>query len=338
MSVMRIFGDVRQYHSKSSRDLFLGIGNFDGLHLGHQALLDRVLSEARQHKGVPAILTFRIHPQQILHPEKKPRLLFSAEYKNVLLARAGIEICFQIDFTEKFSQIDPFVFAREWLCEKLKVREVCMGYNARFGQGRRGDGALMAHLARELGFEFCRIPPVRAAGESVSSSRLRGLVKEGKLGEVQACLGRPFSLMGRVVQGAGRGRGMGFPTANLQTGGIVLPPYGVYTAWTRTVKPRGADPDSVKKLQVTHGQWFKSILNLGYRPTFKENQPEPTLEVFILDRPGLGLYGQTLEVVFERYVRSEKAFTSIESLKKQIQRDVIQAQKLLIQPPQGLLA
>jgi len=331
---MRIFSDVRQYPSKPTKGLFLGIGNFDGLHLGHQALLERVLSEARQHRGVPAILTFRIHPQQILHPEKKPQLLFSSEYKNVLLARAGIKICFQIDFTEKFSQIDPFVFAREWLCEKLQVREVCMGYNARFGKGRRGDGALMAHLARELGFEFCRIPPVRAGGESVSSSRVRGLVREGKLAEVEACLGRPLSLMAEVIHGAGRGSDLGFPTANLKTDGMILPPCGVYAAWTRTVKSSGASPDSAKEMQVKYGQWVKAVLNLGYRPTFKENKPEPTLEVFILDRPGLKLYGQSLEVVFDRYLRPEKDFSDVQALRRQIQKDVSTANQRLAQPPQ----
>lgn len=329
---MRILSDVRQYKRKSSRDLFLGIGNFDGLHLGHQALLERVLSEARQHKGVPAILTFRIHPQQILHPEKKPLLLFSSEYKNILLARAGIEVCFQIDFTEKFSQIDPFVFVREWLCAKLKVREVCMGYNARFGQGRRGDGALMAHMAREFGFEFCRIPPVRAGGESVSSSRIRGLVQEGKLAEVQACLGRPFSLMAEVMHGAGRGQSLGFPTANLKTEGLVLPLCGVYTAWTRTINTSEADPDSGKNMQVKCGQWFKSVLNLGYRPTFGENKPEPTLEVFILDQLGLKLYGGSLEIVFDRYLRPEKAFSDANALRRQIQADVLKAKRLTKTP------
>ncbi|MBP9866197.1 MAG: riboflavin biosynthesis protein RibF [Candidatus Omnitrophica bacterium] len=334
---MRILSDVRQYQRKSSRDLFLGIGNFDGLHLGHQALLERVLSEARQHGGIPAILTFRIHPQQILHPENKQQLLFSAEYKNVLLARAGIEICFQIDFTEKFSQIDPFVFAREWLCEKLKVREVCMGYNARFGKGRRGDGALMAHLARELGFEFCRIPPVRVGGESVSSSRVRNLVREGRLGEIAACLGRSFSLMSEVVHGAGRGSDLGFPTANLKIGETVLPPCGVYTAWTRVVEAPGADGSASKEMQLKSGKWFKSVLNLGIRPTFKENKPEQALEVFILDQPSLKLYGQRLEVVFERYLRPEKAFTSIDALKKQIHKDVLQAQKLSHVPAWAVL-
>jgi len=329
---MRILNDVRQYQRKSSRKLFLGIGNFDGLHLGHQALLDRVLSEARQHNGIPAILTFRIHPQQILHPERKPRLLFSTEYKNVLLARAGIEVCFQIDFTEKFSQIDPFVFAREWLCQKLKVREVCMGYNARFGQGRRGDGALMAHLARELGFEFCRIPPVRVGNESVSSSRVRGLVKEGKLGEVKACLGRQLSLMAEVVHGSGRGADLGFPTANLKTESVVLPPCGVYTAWTRTATMSGADSSSSKLMQVKSGQWFRSVLNLGYRPTFKENQSEPTLEVFILDQPNLKLYGCSLEVVFDRFLRPEKAFSNTHSLIRQIKTDVLKAKRLATSP------
>lgn len=326
---MRILSDVRHYKNKSARDLFLGIGNFDGLHLGHQALLERVLKEARQHRGIPAILTFRIHPQQILHPERKQQLLFSSAYKNTLLARAGIEVCFQIDFTEKFSQIDPFIFAEEWLYKKLKVREVCMGYNARFGQGRKGDGALMAHLARQLGFEFCRIPPVRAGGESVSSSRIRGLVREGKLHEVRACLGRPLSLMAEVVCGAGRGAKLGFPTANLKIEGAVLPPSGVYASWARVVKNSRKDSGrSGYEMQTKSGQWFRSVLNLGYRPTFKESISEPVLEVFILDRPGLELYGCSLEIVFDSFLRPEKAFSKVGSLQRQIQSDIRRVRKL----------
>jgi len=335
---MLILNGVQHYQKKSSRKLFLGIGNFDGVHLGHQALLKRVLSEAKQHRGIPAILTFRIHPQHILHPDHKPKLLFSTEHKNILLARLGIEVCFQIDFTESFSQIDPFEFVRVWLCQKLNVREVCMGYNARFGKGRRGDGALMAHLAREHGFEFCRIPPVRVEGEGVSSSRLRILIREGKLKEAAACLGRPYSLIAEVVSGAGRGADLGFPTANLQTTGLVLPPNGVYTAWTRVVHAKTRAGTGSKKLEVTADKWVKSVLNVGLRPTFKGNEQEPTVEVFVLDKPKLQLYGKSLEVVFERYLRTEKEFTTIEALKRQIQEDVLKARGLTVPPKKQTLS
>ncbi len=311
---MQILTDIREYKPDPRRPLFLGIGNFDGLHLGHQALLARVLSEARAHRGIPAILTFRTHPQHVLHPDQKPSLLMPPDYKRILLERSGIDLCFEIEFTPAFSQIDAVAFVRDWLCAKLQVREVCMGYNARFGQGRKGDGALMALVSREMGFAFCRIPPVHAAGSSVSSSRIRELVRNGKLAEAGACLGRPYSLMAEVIPGAGRGKDLGFPTANLKDTGTVLPPCGVYTAWSRI---------------LPSGPWLKSVLNLGFRPTFNENIAKPSLEVFILTHSGDDIYGKSLEVIFGDYLRPEKAFPDAASLARQIQKDAAKARKSL---------
>ncbi len=329
---MQILTEIKQSRPDSKRPLILGLGNFDGLHLGHQALVRPVIREAARCKGIPALMTFRSHPQHVLRPSVKKPLLVSGPYKLFLFAQAGIKVCFWLDFTQKFAKTDPVLFVREWLLEKLGVREVCMGYNARFGRDRKGDGALMGLLSRELGFTFSQIPPVKAAGETVSSSRIRSLVDEGRLKEAHACLGRPFSLLGRVVHGAGRGKSLGFPTANLELGSTVLPPRGVYPVWVRRIKGLEIRQTSPKEqtIQPRASSWIKGVLNLGFRPTFEKTKKALHVEVFLLDYKGQDLYGESLEVVFCERLREEKAFSSAPALGRQIRTDCRRARRILM--------
>lgn len=332
---MQILREISAYHPAKGRPLILGIGNFDGLHRGHQALIGHVLHEARTCRGVPALLTFRTHPQHVLHPAAKPRLLFSGAHKLFLFAQSGIQLCFWLDFTPALARTDPVVFVRDWLFRRLGVREICMGYNARFGRDRKGDGALMGLLSRELGFKFSQIPPVKAAGETVSSSRIRRLVEAGELNDARDCLGRAFSVLGRVVRGAGRGKSLGYPTANLELESRILPPAGVYPVWVRrvgglTIKP---GKDKVFNLQPKLFQWVKGVLNLGIRPTFEDGKAGLQLEVFLLDYRGPELYGAMLEVAFENRLREEKKFADAAGLARQIKKDCVNAERRLSRRP-----
>ena len=302
---MQIFTRVEDFTQDPEKILLLGLGNFDGVHLGHRRLLGRALEDAKRRGGKAGVFTFQEHPQAVLHPQNRPQLLTSPEQRLMLFREIGLAVCFFIPFTAEFSRIEPEDFVRDILKKKLGVEKVFLGASARFGHGRRGDSKLMARLADECGFEFEEIPPVEAGGGIVSSSRIRKLVQEGNLEEAGACLGRPFGLLGKVIEGAGRGKSLGYPTANLEINAFqALPPQGVYPVRVRV-----------------DGPWLSGVLNYGLRPTFKDGPAVPVLEVFILDFSG-SLYGKTLEVLFYPRLRAEKAFQDAEALKTQIAQDV----------------
>ena len=324
---MRIFKDLAAWQNKPGQSLVLAIGNFDGLHAGHQKILSRVISGARDSKALPAVFTFREHPQQILHPSSRPKLLTGLEHRLFRLQQTGLGICFLLEFTREFSEQEPEAFVRDILVERLHVKKICLGYNARFGRKRRGDSSLMKALAEKHGFEFEEIPPVKIADGFVSSTRVRELVSGGDLKQAAECLGRPFSILAKVVRGDGRGKTIGYPTANLETADEVLPPAGVYTAKVRIVEieKKAAGGSEDLKVSVEH-PWLNAVLNRGTRPTFKSASGREVQEAFILDFQG-DLYGKTLEVAFYEKIREEKAFPSTDELKKQIEKDVLEAGK-----------
>lgn len=320
---MRILTSLDAFKKDPAKPLIVGLGNFDGLHLGHQALVHHVLEQARVLGGTAAVLTFQNHPQQVLHPNTKPPLLLPPDYKLFLFKEMGLDLCLWLPFTEQFSKIKARDFVASILVGQLGVKEVCMGYNAFFGYQREGNTALMQALAKEFRFRFEKIEPVRAAGDFVSSSRIRELVRQGALDKAAICLGRPFRLWGQVVKGEGRGKSLGFPTANLQLESEVLPLAGVYPVHARVLElefETGASGLS-KDLKVkTVGDWQAGVLNYGTRPTWGQNSP-PQAEVFLLDFDG-NLYGKHLEVCLYGRLREEQAFASPEALKQQIGEDV----------------
>lgn len=283
----------------------VALGNFDGLHRGHQAILTAARKAAKKLNFFPAVFTFSNHPQQVLSPHKAPALLTPIPYRLSLMEKMGIKNCFLIPFNKKFSGMSAEDFVKEILLGKLKVKGVALGKSARFGHGRKGDGTLMQKLSRRYGFYFKEIPEVLIRGKSVSSSRIRKLLEGGNLEEACECLGRPYGFFGRVVKGEGRGRKLGFPTANLELE-IPLPvPLGVYAVRVK-----------VGKL------WRRGALNFGKRPTFHGNESHATCEVHILHwkKP---LIGKTLEVELHTYLRPEKTFASAEALRAQIKNDLL---------------
>jgi len=325
---MRILDDVADFES-SAAPLILAIGNFDGLHAGHQQLLEKVVRRARAKNGTSAVLTFRQHPQHILHPSSKPPLLTSVNHKLALFERLGLDLCFLIPFTPDFSRMEPEDFVEQWLYGMLKVQELYLGYNARFGRERKGDSNMMKTLSARHGFYYEEQVPVSTGGGLVSSSRIRALIHEGRLEEAQICLARPFSILAKVVRGAGRGAKIGFPTANFEIENEIMPPFGVYPVILNRVEIRKETEPGGKGtgFSSTLGPRLQGILNYGYRPTFQESQTEAVPEVFIFDFSET-IYGQTFEISFYPRIRGETAFSSAAALKTQISQDIEQARRL----------
>lgn len=331
---MRIVTNLPQYKARSSKPLILALGNFDGFHLGHQKLLRYVVAQAKKRGAASAVLTFREHPHSVLHPKQKPMMLHSIEQKLVYLEQAGIDICFLPSFTPAFARIAPEKFVTDLLVKKLRVLEVCMGYDAHFGHGRKGDTGLMEKLARENRFLFKKMGPVMLGKHPVSSSWVRSLLLQGKVKEAEKCLGRPFSLFGKVIHGKGHGEHLGFPTANLEVHSEILLPLGVYVASGRFLP--GSVQQVAKKVTVTQGDshksfkpspWLPGVMNFGKRPTYpKKETPRPVLELYLLNFTGK-IYGQMMEIALHRFLRPEKKFSTETELQTAIRRDVQAARR-----------
>jgi riboflavin kinase / FMN adenylyltransferase len=315
---MQIFAGTEAF-KKTPRPIILTLGNFDGLHLGHQKILRHVVREAKRSGLTSSVFTFKDHPQQILHPQlPPPELMISPEHKLFLFQQLGIEACFFVPFTVEFSKTEPEGFVQEVLLKQIGMKKMCLGYNARFGHDRKGSPALMKELSKKLGFEFEEIGPVQVAGEPVSSSRIRKLLAAGELNEAAACLGRSYSILGKVVKGDSRGKELGFPTANIELPSDLLLPRGVYPVFVREVSIEFKNAQEYKASIV--GDIKEGVLNYGVKPTFGAKN-KPGLEIFLFGHTG-DLYGSTLEVFFGPSLRPEKRFESPEALQAQMERDV----------------
>ena len=287
------------------------IGVFDGLHLGHVALLNRALADAAGRDGSAVAITFDPHPARILRPERAPRLLTSTQHKIALMERAGVSHLLVLPFTREFADLEPetFVTALRDACRPL--REICVGHTWCFGKGRRGNLELLKEMGDRFGFDEVGIPAVEIDGEVVSSTRIRATVEAGDLAKAARLLGRDFSILGTVERGDGIGRTLGFPTANLSAHNEQFPPNGVY-AVEATVTGRPASAP------------LPGVVNIGVRPTLKVAGGERLLELHLFDFHE-DLYGCDVEVWFRRFLRPEKKFADVEALKSQIAADVREA-------------
>lgn len=293
----------------SWRSPVLALGNFDGLHRGHVKILERIQRGAAERGGMTVVLTFDPHPPRVLRPDKAPALLMTKAQKLDALARAGVQGAAVVRFTKAMSQWEPERFVRSVLVEWLRVAEVWVGADFLFGRDRSGNFSLLRSLGAQHGFRTEKIDSIRYKDFVVSSTRIRRLVSEGRVDEAGALLGHHYVIEGTVVEGAKRGREIGFPTANLSTSNELLPPHGVYAT---TV---GID-----------GQVHPSVTNVGQRPTFG-NQPATTIETHVLklDR---NLYGRTLKLAFVQRLRDERKFPDVGALQEQIAADVRRATRL----------
>ncbi|MGI8494305.1 MAG: bifunctional riboflavin kinase/FAD synthetase, partial [Pyrinomonadaceae bacterium] len=301
---MKIFHGTE--NANISRPTVLTLGVFDGLHLGHQKIMETVVSRARETHAVPTAITFDPHPRAVLHPESAPPLLQTLDQRLAAFEFLGIEQAIIIRFNKEFAAQDAEIFIREIIHERLQAREVYLGKGFEFGRNRGGNIALLKKMSGELGFCADEVPEIRVRGHRISSSKIRELLKEGKVNRARRYLGRPYGVEGTIIHGAERGRTIGFPTANLKPKNRVIPKFGVYATAT-----------------LIRDVWRKSITNIGIRPTF-ENKVESSIETYIFDYDG-NLYGDVLRVRFLHRIRDEKKFGGIEELKNQINKDTSRA-------------
>lgn len=286
----------------------LALGVFDGVHLGHQAVIGQALAARDRLGGSCGVLTFDPYPIQVLFPAKAPRrLLASLDHKAELLSAMGVDFLLALPFDRDRAAQEAEDFVRE--IARGGVKTLAVGEDWRFGKDRRGDVALLEAMAPQLGFELAALPPVMMEGERISSTRIRQAIRDGNLEAAARMLGRPYTVAGRVIEGRRLGRELGFPTANLVEGDEQFPPDGVWAVRA-----------------VESGRRFDGVANLGIRPTV-DGQAH-ALEVHLFDFEG-DLYGKVLEVEFVRLLREERKFSSLEALREQIARDAADALYLL---------
>jgi riboflavin kinase/FMN adenylyltransferase len=288
-------------------------GNFDGVHRGHQALVAAALRDARAAHGTPVVLTFDPHPSRVLSPDRAPASLMTLEQKAEVLAALGVAKLAVLPFDRALSEQSPEGFARSVLRGALGARLVVVGANFRFGKGRAGDLKRLRALGHELGFRVHGIGPVAHEGAPISSTRIREALARGAVAAAREMLGRAFFIDGQVVPGDGRGRGLGFPTANLETANETLPGAGVYACWGRLQEDGPG---------VQHA----AVVNVGRRPTFGAG--DTRVEAHLLAFSG-DLYGRNLRLSFVERLREEQAFPGPEALARQIREDAARAARLL---------
>lgn len=288
----------------------LTLGNFDGVHLGHQTIIARAVARARAIGGQAVALTFEPHPLAVLAPERAPALLQTLHDRLVLVRALGIDVAVLQRFTMRFAAQEPDAFVTDFLLPHLDLRHVVVGYNVTFGRNRAGTDETLRALGARHGFGVDVVGPVDVGGDHVSSSKLRTLLQAGDVRAAGRLLGRPHALRGRVIVGDRRGRTLGFPTANLYVRDhLLLPPDGVYAV--RVATPAGE---------------HDGVLNIGIRPTFGGRRR--TIEAHLLDFAG-DLYRQWLVVRLIERLRGETKFAGPEALRSAIAADVAAARHVL---------
>lgn len=285
------------------------IGNFDGVHLGHREIFRHVVGAARARQAAATVITFEPHPLRLLAPALAPPRINTPREKVRLLRASCIDLLVILPFTRTLSRLSAGDFVDGLLVEKLGVRHLVVGYDYAFGRNREGDAAFLAAAARRHGFTLEVLEPLRTGGEAYSSTRIRQALQQGDVAGVVGVLGRHFTLDGKVVGGAGRGRRLGFPTANLATEKELLPREGVYAVRVRHQR-----------------RMYDAVVNLGRRPTFAGD--EPTLEIHLLDFSG-DLYGARLRLYFVARLRDEQRFPSPAALQVAVRADIERARAIL---------
>lgn len=284
------------------RGTVLTLGVFDGLHLGHQQIMEKVVNRAKAVSAVPTAITFDPHPRAVLHPENAPPLLQTLDQRLANFEYLGIKQAIVIRFDKEFAAQNAEVFLRDIVHERLQAKEVFLGKGFFFGKNRGGNIELLKKMSAELGFFADEVAEITLRGTRISSSKIRHLLAEGKVNLARRMLGRPYGVEGQIVHGFERGRTIGFPTANLKPRNRVIPKYGVYATAV-----------------LINDVWHRSITNVGVRPTF-EDESAPSIESYVFDFDG-DLYGDVLRVRFLHRIRDERKFNGIDELKAQIERD-----------------
>ena len=289
----------------ADQSVCVAIGFFDGVHLGHQQILRQTVADARQHEATSLVITFDQHPNTIVAPARVPPLIYSLPQKLRTIETLGIELLWLAHFDQALSQTSGEDFVRGVMQAFGQIRSICVGANFVFGRNRSCNVELLSRLGAQLNFTVHGLAAVSLDGLAVSSTRIRGAVQGGELDQTSQMLGRSYSLAGKVVAGDRLGRTLGFPTANLEVAGLVLPPTGVYAAHAL----------------LPGGQSHRAVLNLGHRPTIGGAEAPLRVEAHLLDFHG-ELYDQTLELVLLAKLRDERKFDSLADLREQIGHDI----------------
>ncbi len=291
--------------------IFLSIGVFDGVHLGHRAVIERSLGDAAAAGGTAVVLTFDPHPMRVLQPANAPRLLTSTPHKLQLIRDLGVGAILVLKFDPAFAATPPeaFIAALHQACKPL--REICVGHQWSFGRNRAGNLEMLRRIGDLAGFDEVGVSAVEIDGRIVSSTLIRGAVQAGDFDTARRFLGREYTILGTVVEGDHLGRKLGFPTANLTAHNEQFPPDGVY---------------AVEAIHRDHRH--KGVVNIGVRPTVHDRAGERILELHLFDFDS-SIYGDDIEVFFRKYLRPEKKFPGLDDLRAQIEQDARQARAIL---------
>lgn len=309
MEIIRVREKIYQDFSAPS----VALGNFDGVHLGHQEIIGRTVGSAHSKGRTAVVYTFDPHPRLVLGKAPDvPRITTPRERADIL-EHLGIDVLILAEFTLEFAAQTPQEFVQNILVEELGTRHLYVGENYRFGKARAGTPAVLKKMAAELGFYVHIVPPVKVGDTMVSSSRIREHLMQGEVREANLLLGREFTIEGRVIHGHHRGKQLGFPTANIKPEVKLHPPEGVYAVYCRVGEA-----------------YHQGVMNIGYNPTFKDRRV--SYEVHILDFEQ-ELYGETIRVYLVERLRAEMTFSGVEELKEQITRDIELSRRILTADP-----
>ncbi len=291
--------DVRQRF----RNPVATIGNYDGIHLGHRRIIERVKERAREIDGTSMLITFFPHPLHVLKPEKELAPIVPVEERKRLIEEAGIDVLFLVPFTEEFSSLSPDDFVESVLVQKLGIKGLVVGYDFKFGRGGKGDLRLLERMGKAHSFFVEEMAEITLDGEKIGSNRVRKLVAAGSVAAAARVLGRPYALAGTVMRAKGRGRTIGYPTINLKTEYTLIPKNGVY----------------VTEVEI-EDRLFAAVTNVGTNPTFERGR-ERSIESYILDFDG-DLYDRWVRIRFLERIRDEVRFSGIDELVARIGKDV----------------
>jgi len=302
---------LRKLQSVNAKLIWATIGSFDGIHLGHQYIIRSMVKEAKQNNIATAIFTFYPHPTVVLRDIPLPFYLTSPEEKASLFGQMGIDYVFTLTFDSKLASLSPEQFISSIL-QNIPVKQFWIGNDFTLGKGRSGTISVLRELGQKYSFEMIEINHLEQSSEKISSSTIRQWVIEGKMVSVNQALGRPYAITGNVIHGDSRGRTIGFPTANLSVWeGKLLPSSGVYATMAKI-----------------NNKSFPSVTNIGYRPTFENNQTAARVETHIFNFDQ-NIYNLPIQLDIIEKIRPEKRFSDISALKDQINQDIIKAQEIL---------
>ncbi len=311
--IMNVFRSLDEI-TADFRGAVVTIGNFDGVHLGHRHIFEKVLREARRRNCRAVVITFEPHPKMVLHPERKPfYLITSLEEKISRIAQTEIDGLLLIPFSLEFSHTTARGFVHSILWDRLRIQKILIGHDYTFGRDRQGNETLLASFGEQLGFDVEVISALKIGDTVISSTLTRNAILEGRVKQAAAYLGRPYNLSGTVIVGHRRGRALGFPTANLRPDKVLVPARGIY---------------AVRLL--LEGRVHTGVLNIGVNPTFADNALSVEVYIFDFDQD---IYGKRLDLWFIDRIRDEMKFDGPDRLVEQIRRDVEKAREILKKTP-----